>query len=380
MRSSVLLSSAALFLVACGGAQPDAATPPAGSVEPAATTAPASAPAPAAAASSDAPLARDPKIVALVTPTLACKFEEGYFDDECPAYKAWKDNDELFAEGKGDDTIFSLLGDADEKLRVLATEKGFSDSRAYFADKAHATRLFALAKKETNASVAHTLGGYVAKVDAEKFGLGAELRALAKHPVAGFRDALAFYLISTFQSPTALDVLQVLLEDADSKVKKTAISSLSTGGITPGVEPVCALLKKQIARTDDLVGGALWAGSSSKCAGIDELVIAELEKRAADPSKVTNAVGIDFGLAASGVCRRTASADLKKKGFAVGKKLADAKVPDANTRRSALGVLEACDAAEAAKVIAPLAKDKDKFVADAAKKKLEELSKAKKKP
>lgn len=382
MRSALLLSSA-LVLVACGGAQPDAATPPAGSVEPVATTAPASAPAPApaAAAGSDAPLARDPRIVALVTPALACKFEEGYFDDECPAYKAWKDNDELFAEGKGNDTIFSLLGDADEKLRVLATDKGFDNSQAYFADKAHATRLFALAKKETNAAVAHSLGGYVAKVDAEKFGLGAELRALAKHPVSRFREALAFYLISTFQSPTALDVEQILLEDPDTKVKEKAIGALSTGGITPGVEPVCALLKKQMARTDDLVGDALQTASSSKCAGIDELLIAELEKRTADPSKVTNAVGIDYSLAAGNVCSRTRSPDLTKKGFAIGKKLVDPKLPDPNTRRAALSVLVSCGPEEAAKALAPLAKDKDKYVAEEAKKKLEALPKAtKKKP
>jgi hypothetical protein len=367
MRIASLVASSALFLVACGGAQPVTAPPPDGSAAAAAGSA-------AVAPGKDAPLARDPKIVALAQPALACKFEEGYFDDECPAIKAWHENEELFAEGKGDDTVFSMLGDPDEKTRVLASDKSFSDSRTYFTDKAHATRLFALAKKETNEGVGHTLGGYVAKVDADKFGLGADLVALAKQPVVKFRDALAFYLISSSQSPAAVDTLKVLLEDPDPKVKSTAISSLSTGGITPGVPVVCDLLKKQLARTDDLVGGALWAGSSSKCAGIDEVVIAELEKRVADPKKVTSAVGIDFNLAAEGVCHR-GSDDLKKRGYAIGVKLTDAKIDAGQTRESAMDVLIGCDPVKAAKALGALAKDKDKRVAEKAKKKLAELPK-----
>jgi hypothetical protein len=373
MRGSLLLSSfIALALVACGGAQPTSVTPADGSPGPGATTAPGAAASPA---TKGAPPARDPQIVALAQPALACKFEEGYFDEECPALKAWHDNEELFAEGKGNDTVFSMLGDPDEKIRVLATDKGIDDSKTYFADKAHATLLFALAKKETNPGVAHEFGGYVAKVDVEKLGLGPELVALAKQPVGKFREALAFYLISTNQSPTAFEALKILLEDADKAVKENAIGSLSTGGITPGVPPVCDLLKKQLVRTDDFAGKALWTGSSSKCPGIDEVVIAELEKRVADPTKVTNAVGIGYSLAAQSVCQRTASADLRKKGFAIGVKLTDARLPDPNTRRAGLSVLTGCDPAGAAKALGPLAKDKDKFVADEAKKELTKLPK-----
>lgn len=371
MRSSLVVAlSTSLFLVACGPATPAVSTPADDSA--AAKTAAAAA---GSASTKDAVLARDPQIVALMTPVLACKFEEGYFDDECPAMKAWHDNEELFAEGKGDDTVFSMLGDPDEKVRILAADKSFTDTSKYFADKAHATRLFALALKETNSRVGHDLGGYVAKVDAEKLGLGPELVALAKHPLVKFREALAFYLISTNQSPSSLEVVKILLEDADPTVKENAIGSLSTGGITPDVPAVCELMKKQLVRTDDFAGKALWAGSSSKCAGIDDLVIAELEKRVADPTKVKNAVGIGYSLAASAVCNRTASADLRKKGFAIGVKLTDSKVPDPNTRRSSISVLTGCDPAGAKKVLTVLAKDKEKFVADEAKSTLAKLPK-----
>ena len=74
--------------------------------------------------------------MALATPALACKFEEGYFDEECPAMKAWHENEELFAEGKGSEAVFAMLGDPDEKLRVLAADKAIDGSQAYFADEA----------------------------------------------------------------------------------------------------------------------------------------------------------------------------------------------------------------------------------------------------
>jgi hypothetical protein len=167
----------------------------------------------------------------------------------------------------------------------------------------------------------------VAKVDAEKLGLAAEQKELARHPSRSLRGSLAFYLMSAFQTPTAIEVEQILLDDPEESVKKRAIGALSTGGITPGVEPVCKLLTKQIARTDDLAGDALWAGSSSKRAGMKEQVAAQLAKRVTDPSKVTNAQGISYGLAASGLCSRDTSADLRKKAFEIAKRLVDPKVP-----------------------------------------------------
>lgn len=353
---------AALLATACGG--PGAAHPSASHDAPADGT-----DAPAAAG----PGVRDPKIAALAKDALACKFEEGSFDDECPGFKAWTDNEELFEEGKGDDTVLSMLGDGDVKVRILATKKGFTSTETFFADKAHGKRLFELAAKEKDDDVASSLASYVTRFDAEAAGFGAELRASAKLPNARFRKQLGA-VIAHYQGPAAVEVVQTLLQDEDKEVVKSTISDLSTGGITPGAPPVCKLLAQQIARTDDLVGPALWAGSSSKCVGMDKLVIDELRKRVNDPTKVTNAVGIDYALAAAGVCDRTKSDDLKKKGFEIGKKLTDTKIPDANTRRSAFDVLASCGPAGAAAAIRPFANDKDKFIADSAKRKLDQLS------
>jgi hypothetical protein len=163
-------------------------------------------------------------------------------------------------------------------------------------------------------------------------------------------------------------VLRLLLNDADHEVQRSAISALSTGGITPGVEPVCKLLSEQIVRTDELAGDALWSGSASKCDGMDKRVIDELQKRVADSAKVTNAVGIGYSLAASSVCRRTKSPDLKKLGFAIGKALVSPAIKDPNTRHAALDALVTCDSAGAVALARSLTADKDKGVAEGAKK------------
>lgn len=354
VSSSIALAFA---LFACGGAS----SPP---NAPSLSASPGSADR-GAEAGAGANEARDPKIVALANAALACPVEDGAFQEGCPAFTAWVENEELFADGNGDATIFAMLGDSDEKVRMLAAEKSI-DAGEFFSDKARATKLFAIAKKETNANVANVLGGYVVNVDAETLGLGVELRALAKHPVPGFRTTLASYLAVKFQSPSALEVVELLIDDSERSVRRAAIGSLSSGGRTPPVEPVCELLTKQFSRTDDLVATALQAGSSSRCADMGDVVVDELTKRVADPATITNSVGVGFAFAASAVCNRTSTFAVKKKGYEVGRKLADKKVQDPNTRRAAMNVLASCDPAAAQGALAEFAKDKDAFVAKAA--------------
>lgn len=323
-------------------------------------------PAPAVAASSG----RDPQIVQLAKPALECKFEDGYLDNDCVALRAWVDDETLFADGKGNATLWSMLGDPDVKVRALAAERSIDGAEAFFADKARATELFERASKETNAAAARALGQYVVRVDAKVHGLESQLLSLAKHPTATLRSALAFGLAPRQQSPAAIAAVKVLLEDSDKEVRSRALLSLSSGGVTPGVEPVCQLLTKQLSRQDNFAGDALWAASSSKCPNLHPLVLEELSKRIADPTTVTNANGIGYSLAASGVCSRTADVALKKKLFEVGRTLASAKIADPNTRRAALSVIVDCDAQGAEKLLQALATDKDKFVADSAKEKL----------
>ncbi len=367
MRNVVLILTG-VILLGCGGAVTNGADIPAeAKAEPAPDkTAPTPPEAPPAVPS------RDPKILALAASAAACTYEEGSFDAECPAYRAWSDEEALFEGGKGDDTVFSLSGDPDEKLRVLASEKPLDDSRAYFKDKGRARLLYAMAQRETLPWLETRLGEWVVRTDAEALGLVAEYRELAKKSSVAMRKSIATS-IGYHQTPLVLEVTRALLADPDASVQASAISALSFGGITPPSEPVCTLLTEQIARNDNLVGEALWAGSSSQCPGMHDLVIAELTKRVGDPTRITNALGIRLSLAAGGVCSRTSSEELKKKGFEVALKLTNAKVPDVNTRTAGLSALASCDKNAARNALTSLTKDKDKRVADDAKKALDAL-------
>jgi len=260
-----------------------------------------------------------------------------------------------------------MLGDSDLKLRTLAIDKGFDNEATYFGDKAKAAKLFGYAKAEQNANLARSLVNIIGRLDADKLGLGAELQALAKSPIVEVRSSISS-CIAHSQGPSCIAIINALLEDSDRNVKRSAIGALSTGGITPGVPAVCTILTAQIARTDDLAGDALWAGSSSKCEGMDKAVIDELKKRTTDLSKVTNANGVGYGLAAGGVCSRTKAADLKKASAELLKKLTDPAVKDPNTRYGAIRGLNDCDATVGLAVARALSNDKEKSVAEEAKK------------
>jgi len=359
-----------LFLVAaCGGAPAKPAETasgpaPATSAEPTAGAAPADAVAPA-------PGGRDPKIAALAKAALDCKFEEGSFDSDCPAYKAWSEEEPLFEEGHGDDTVFSMLGDPEHKVRVLAAEKDIS--AAYWENKDHVKALIALGKAEQDDNLSYKLGLHACAVDWQTLGLGASLKDLAQHAPQPFRKALAYHLNESFQTPVVVEADQILIEDAEQQVADTAVEGLGHGSTT---EPLCKILTAQMARNDFRHSTALWAGSSVRCAGMKELVAAELAKRIGDGGKVTKETGWDYIRAARNVCRADAP-EVKKKGFELARKMVGAKDPDVRTRRHALDTLVECDPKAGAAVVATFVKDKD--IGKDAKETLDELKKKAKK-
>jgi hypothetical protein len=321
--------------------------------------------------------ARDPRVMALAKTAAACKFEESYFDEECPGYKAWKDDEPLFADGKGDDTLLSMLGDKDAKIRVLAADKGFSDPGKITGNAARARELFAIVQRETVDHVGGMVAYQAARVDVEKFGLQQDLLACGKHALVEVRRNIS-YAIAFQQGPAALHLTALLLDDASKdrlgrEVREQATSNLSMGGITPGTPEVCAMLERQMATAGPIGASALRAAGSSKCPGMLAKAAETLTKRTQDPSKITNHEGVNYTLAVDDVCGRPATTpELKKVGFGVAKKLSQVNEP--NTKRGSARVLQKCGEREEAKAaLEVLAGDKDKFVADEAKKVLAEM-------
>jgi hypothetical protein len=320
--------------------------------------------------------ARDPKIVELAKAALACKFEEGSFDGECVAFTAWADNGELLENGKGNDTLLSMLSDPDERIRVLASRQGIICWDDYFTDEGHAKALFAAAAKETNGVVAGSLAALIADVDVEKLGLGVELRALAKHPVMEFRLHLARTILYQ-ETSAAIETLGILLRDSDEEVYGMALSSLSdatSGSERPSTERLCEFMNRELDQTGTMLSDALVAASSSTCDDMTDRVIAAITKLVEDPSKVGKQSS-NLARAVSGLCFTNKADGLNPQGFAIAQKLVDARVADPFTRAVAIDALADCDPAKARAAILVLTHDKDRFVADRAKRKLQELAK-----
>jgi hypothetical protein len=315
-----------------------------------------------------APAAKDPKIVALAGAAAKCKFEEQYFDEECKAYKAWTENDKLFEEGKGNVTILAMFEDADVKMRVLASDKGFDGGETFFADKTNLARFIAAAKKETHPQVARSFASYISRSDIEKVGLGDELKALAKHPLAEFRASLGFNLYASKQSPLRLEVTKMLLADADPKVPADALKGLSMGANRGKAPEACKLMGEQISRPD---GDALWQVGTSGCTTVFDALATELVKRSAAPD-VAAKQGVGLSLAIGAMCR-DGNAAQKTKGFTAAKSLSDAKVKNPNARTASMSAAVACDKAAAKTLLTTLSKDSDKFVAERATKELTNL-------
>lgn len=369
----------ALFAVACSSS-PHLATSPKTEGAPSesrATPCPETSPAPTAVQTDEV----DQDILALAATAQKCSFEHGSFDWECPAYKEWGEAGEDLFEGPGGNAaILKLLEDKDIRARTLASQRGFSGARAYFADPKRAQRLLAVVENETEDRILYRYGRFVAYIDGER-ALGKELRALATHPKTDFRAAFAEAALPTYPTAFSLELVKTFLDDPDDSVRRAAIRSLSASGRTRPTEGICAVLKSQLERTDKLARDALSAGATSKCAGMADLVMAQIEKRTADVAAVSDENAPDFSDALSSICwRGTNSDDLKKRAFDVANKIAP-KVTDAWRRRSYVYLLRSCDETRAKAALAPFLNDKDKEIAKLAKEETkrleEELKRAK---
>ncbi len=293
----------------------------------------------------------------MIKDALKCAKNDEYhsFDRDCPGFKAWDAADELFAGGKADDTLLSMWGDPDPNVRHLALPKNIKAS--YWQDKGHAKALFALARAEKYSDYLRQLGTFAGQVDGEKVGLAAEQKELAKHRSKEFRERFAGALVPGAQTPLALEIDQILLEDSEKDVKVYAILGLAGEGV-PASDPLCKLLAKQITRGDELHAQGIQAAAVSKCPGMREQALAELDKRTADPTKIEFGPGLVYESAFFSLCYRADSPAAKQKIFTVAKRLVNPKV-DRNIRERALDTLLSCDRAAGEKLLPGLAKDKD---------------------
>jgi hypothetical protein len=205
-------------------------------------------------------------------------------------------------------------------------------------------------------------------LDAEKLGVGEQLTALAKHPLAKFRAGLAFHLYARWQTALNLPLTRALLADSDREVRVSALTGLSVGAQRGKKEEGCRLLGQQLARTDDVAADAHWKAATSDCKPIYDALADSISRRLLDPA-VTEKDGVTYALAIGALCKNGTSMQ-KQKGFLAARKLVAPTVKNPNVRSAGIDPLLGCDAVAGTPLVGQLAKDKDKFVAERAAKEL----------
>ena len=295
--------AALLLVTACGSNEPCPANSPTAGSPTALPTDSSEAAKPCNDAGPAAKDVIDSDVMALAAAAKTCPFERGSFDWNCAAYKAFgRENDDLFEGGAANATLLAMLEDEDIRMRSLAADRGFQAGRLFFADKKHAERLLAVVEKERDASLLGRYGRFVAMIDAERTQLGDKIKAYTKHPSLELRQSWANSVLPQHPSAFSLGLVKQLIDDPDNSVRRSAISSLSSGGRTRPSPEICATLGSQLTREDRLAEEALEAGSTSKCDGMDGKVMTEIEKRAKDLKKVTSEEGLDLRSPLSSLC------------------------------------------------------------------------------
>jgi hypothetical protein len=232
--------------------------------------------------------------------------------------------------------------------------------------------LLAVVDKERDSRLLRAYGKFVAHINGEKV-LGKELQALAKHPASEFRSAFAEYALPQHPNDFSLGLVKTFIDDPDWAVRRSAIRSLSANGRTRPTEKICELTKAQLVRDDKIAEDALDAASSSKCKGMDGMVMTEIEKRAKDPAKLGAKDAPNLSSPLSQLCWRSATPEnIKKRAFDVAVKVAP-KVEDNWRQRSWMNLLRRCDPARAKAALTPYLKSKDKDTVEEAKRELESL-------
>lgn len=373
-----------LFAFACGSKSSTGtnATPSASAA--ASTSASAVSSAAAEAKTAEGP-ALDPALAALVAPALSCKLENGRLVS-CPTADEFRRSSAEPLEGeKGDDAVFSLVVHPNERYRLLGVSRTLHDAKRHFAKKDHADALVAQIERETNEEVRDHLAAWAGDIDAEKLGLTDKLKALGTSTNKNVRRSMAYRFLFHNATPLGYAIVGPLLSDAEKDVRSAAVTGLHNTAVF-GASPGCKLL-------EDALGGqyadkVVWSAAGlPRCPGLQAKALAYVDKKTADPTKVTNEVGIDYSLATSAVCddprtrgvkdSPTPTAATKSTAFQVAVRLTSKAVPDPNTRRAAMSALVACDPARAKTELAKLEKDADSFISGEAKKKLEDLAKKK---
>lgn len=344
-------------LAACGNKEGDA--------KPAAPSSAA-----AASASAPAPAARpvEPRVEALAKAALPCKGTLG-FDSGCAGFKAWRDAQADFANGKGDASLVAMLADPDEWTRLLAASQLNRYGKVFPKDKALAADVLAAAEKEKSKLLDRELGEAVGRIAVRETGTMDRVKALVKAPSASEKlrsGVVSQLLMSNPDDEAVYDLVRDAVNDPDKTVAFWALHGFWMGG---GGRPdaTCQVFFDHLEDPDESVAGEAQSSlgwyHKGNCATRYDALLDVLEKRTkSGTGDATKAMW-----AAQHLCEdEKATAKQKKRAADVARAFAGAKGGPPAARADALGSVVACDPAGGKAFAAKFKSDPERFVSDKA--------------
>ena len=293
-----------------------------------------------------------------------CKWEKGWFDNDCKADDEWREKqNDLLDEGKADADLLSMLPDERPAMRYLAAEALSSYGEKYKEDAALAGEIFDAAEVEKDEYVLAALGGTLARVDYAKTKLVARAKQLMKDDAnakmrAQFFSNVGFHNREDQSVENELRDLTLSAASASDNALRAAVMR-GLGSFDPN-DKVCAAWTKGMADPKKEVVEAALDRAPSKCTSTFDAVIAATEK--------TDKPVFSFWYprALVEVCSK-GTADQKTKAQKLAEEIANTSKSSAS-RGDALRAVAACDA-EAGKALAKkLSKDENEFVRKEAEK------------
>jgi hypothetical protein len=312
----------------------------------------------------------DAKVVSLATEALRCpKDDRELFDRGCAAFKAWSSAKEVAA---AEPTLFNLLDDADERVRLLGA-RGLSDATfdegacKYRKDATLAVRLIAVAAKEPSPEVAESLGRRVGRIDVEATKQLDAIAALVKERKQPdqVRAILSGLLFSNLRSRAAYDFMIGMTNDSNVRFRYDAVEAFWVGGHLDK-PATCKMWEAHLDDEDDAIAGmsAQHLGWWEDCSANFDTLLGKLEAR----HKSGRNLGKGAGIGLTQLCEdKQARPAQRAKAAAIAKQLAANKKEDEFPRVEGLEAAIACDRAHGKSFVARFKHDPSDWVANKAK-------------
>lgn len=363
MKRLLLLATVSLSAAACAPKSVPAKAPaPAVAAAPAATTAETF---PTEDAEAAKPIAA-PSIEAMVRKAKACPFGDDGFDSDCEAFKAWSEEEDAFAEGKGEAALLKMVESGDPKDRFLAAERLTSINGAltdaHSGDPATIERLLVAFEKEKNVVVAKRFGLVATRLDLASSNKVGRAVAIAKaHPVEEYRtaylDSAGFFSFNRGEPLLAWG--EELVKNGKASDGRVLVSNFTRE--KQFGERACKTLAVVRKDKDAYVAGeaTLDMARAPACRSFDDGILRDIA--AVDVGKVGGPkVRSTLGMSLEAMCSdKDLPGALRTRALGQAKRIVDAKTVSSSGRSAALHAVAACDAKTGAAYASKLANDKD---------------------